>query len=379
MTPIRPIVILGPTSGGKSDLAVAIAQHVRGEVIGADSMQVYRHMNAGTAKPPPQVRRRVPHHLIDVVEPTERFTVADWLASADALIDRIQRQSVTPIVVGGTNLYIRALLEGMFDGPGIDRSFREQTADVSAADLHQRLQTVDPEAAERIHPNDRKRIVRALEVEHVTGKPISQWQDQWESNVGASDGARNDSGKRGNEQSDAATRRRSDGRGKGDRREEGSGGGGERASSGRPQPMVRRGPPGDYLHDPLLIGLQWPVEAINHRINQRVRVMFYPDRADPHLVEALNITESLPEEVRRLHEAGLLGAQARQAIGYKQLIDHIEGRCDLDEAFEQTKVVTRRFARQQRTWMRRFAGIRWIAAAAVSEGQVIDEAISYVN
>ena len=100
MHSIRPIVILGPTAGGKSDLAVEIAQRLCGEVVSADSMQVYRRMNAGTAKPPSQVRRRVPHHLIDVVEPTERFTVADWLTSAEALIDRMLQRSIRPIVVG---------------------------------------------------------------------------------------------------------------------------------------------------------------------------------------------------------------------------------------------------------------------------------------
>ncbi len=346
MHPPQPIVILGPTAGGKSDLAVELAQHLRGEVISADSMQVYRHMNAGTAKPPAQVRQRVPHHLIDVVEPTDRFTVADWLKSAEALIDRMQRRSTVPIIVGGTNLYIRALLEGMFDGPGVDQSFREQTADISAADLHRRLQTIDPEAAKRIHPNDRKRIVRALEVEHVTGQSISQWQTQWDSDM---------------RQSDAAPSRVN--------------------SERRNPPAVEsdHDTTSCYRHNPVLLGLKWSVEAINRRINQRVRAMFDPDRADSALVQALNITESLPAEVLRLYGAGLLGDQAIQAIGYKQLVEHFRGHCDLPEAFEQTKIVTRRFARQQRTWMRRFVGITWIDADADRTGQVLDKALSHVS
>src|SRR5689334_22268600 len=142
----RLIVLLGPTAGGKSDLAAALAERLPGggEVLGADSMQVYRHMDAGTAKPPAALRARVPHHLIDIVEPTERFTVADWLARAEPLIESLLGAGRWPIVVGGTNLYLKALLEGMFDGPAIDAAFRASVADVSAQELHKRLAGVDP-------------------------------------------------------------------------------------------------------------------------------------------------------------------------------------------------------------------------------------------
>ena len=122
----RPIVILGPTAGGKSDLAIELALALRGphgepgEVLSADSMQIYKHMDAGTAKPSPQQRATVAHHLIDQIEPTQRFTVADWLTQADALIESRIARGVWPVVVGGTNLYIQSLLEGMFDGPGMD-------------------------------------------------------------------------------------------------------------------------------------------------------------------------------------------------------------------------------------------------------------------
>ena len=119
----RPIVIFGPTAGGKSELAAGLAQVLGGQVIGADSMQVYRHLDAGTAKPSPGLRERVCHHLIDVVEPTERFTVANWLAQADRLIPDIQDRGDYPVVVGGTNLYLKALLEGLFEGPSGDSAF----------------------------------------------------------------------------------------------------------------------------------------------------------------------------------------------------------------------------------------------------------------
>lgn len=320
----RPIVILGPTAGGKSELAVALAERLPtgGEVLGADSMQVYRHLDAGTAKPDAELRRRVPHHLIDLVEPTQRFTVADWATQADTLIEQLQQRGRRPIVVGGTNLYLKVLLEGMFDAPTQDPAFRAALQDVPTAELHDRLQQVDPAAAERIHVNDRKRLVRALEVHHVTGQPISQQQRQW-----------HDQGAEGS-------------RGRG----------------------VEGGVP--YRHNPVLIGLSWPAEAINPRINQRVKQMFFPPEG---------AGESLPEEVRRLEAEGRLGppdSQARQALGYKQVLAHLAGRCTLDEAFEQTKIQTRRFARQQRTWLRRFRGVHWLAAAELDEPRLIEQALA---
>src|SRR5690606_28681002 len=111
--------------GGKSELAVALAEHLHGQVIGADSMQVYRRLDAGTAKPEPALRARAVRHLIDIVDPTDRFTAADWLARADALIPQLQHAGRRPIVVGGTNLYLKVLLEGMFDAPPQDDAFRD--------------------------------------------------------------------------------------------------------------------------------------------------------------------------------------------------------------------------------------------------------------
>ncbi|MFA7236894.1 MAG: tRNA (adenosine(37)-N6)-dimethylallyltransferase MiaA, partial [Phycisphaeraceae bacterium] len=126
----RIVVILGPTAGGKSELAVALAERFAGEVINADSMQVYRHLDAGTAKPSRELMRRVPHHLIDVAEPTDTWTVADWLVAAERCIAGLHARGKPPIVVGGTNLYLKALLEGFFDGPPADEAFRATLADV---------------------------------------------------------------------------------------------------------------------------------------------------------------------------------------------------------------------------------------------------------
>ncbi|MFW6059798.1 MAG: tRNA (adenosine(37)-N6)-dimethylallyltransferase MiaA [Phycisphaeraceae bacterium] len=327
---LRPIVILGPTAGGKSELAVGLAERLPegGEVLGADSMQVYRQLDAGTAKPEPALRARVPHHLIDIVEPTERFTVADWVARADALIVELQQRGRRPIVVGGTNLYLKVLLEGMFDAPAQDPAFRASLEQAPTDELHRRLGRVDPAAAERIHANDRKRIVRALEVHHVTGRPISDQQRQW-------------------------------------------------FDQGAEGPRGQGAKEVGYRHDPVLIGLDWPAEAINRRINQRVKRMFFPSREDAS--DRGDATESLPEEVRRLEAAGVLGAQAREALGYKQMLAHLHGRCTLEEAFEQTKIQTRRFARQQRTWLRRFRGVHWLPAAELEEGALVESGLAAVR
>ena len=319
--PCRPYVILGPTAGGKSDLAVALAELVPGggEIIGADSMQVYRHMDAGTAKPPKELCSRIPHHMIDIVEPTERFTVADWLEQAEALIESLQASGKTPIIVGGTNLYLKALLEGMFDGPGEDEAFRATLKDIEGTELHSRLSEIDPDAAQRISVNDRKRLVRALEVHHQTGEPISSRQRQWTDD-----------------------------------------------------------PQRAYRHNPILLGMHWPTEEINPRINLRVKAMFFPDQVPPELADAAcPHGESLPAETKRLFEAGLLGEQAREALGYKQIIEHLSGGRTLDEAFERTKVLTRRFAKQQRTWLRRFQGVSWLPAQVMDPAEMAQRALSF--
>jgi tRNA dimethylallyltransferase len=174
----RLLAIIGPTASGKSDLAMAVAKSAGAEILSADSMQVYRGMNIGTAKPTPHQMAEVRHHLIDVVEPTESFSVARFVEMADEVITG---SSKPLIVVGGTPLYYKALFEGLFEGPSADEATRKKLEDVESAELHARLTKVDPEAAGRIHVNDRKRLVRALEVFELTGKPISSLQTDWPS------------------------------------------------------------------------------------------------------------------------------------------------------------------------------------------------------
>ena len=175
---IKVLVLAGPTGSGKSDLAVRLAERIDGEIVNADSMQVYRGMDVGTAKPPAEALARVPHHLLDIVTPDQNFTASDFRCEAAAAIVDIDRRGKKAIVVGGTGLYIRALLQGLVDSPTGDPELRMQFADISGEELLRRLFLVDPETAARLHVNDRVRIIRALEVFSQTGRPISAFRSE---------------------------------------------------------------------------------------------------------------------------------------------------------------------------------------------------------
>ncbi|MCC6971490.1 MAG: tRNA (adenosine(37)-N6)-dimethylallyltransferase MiaA [Phycisphaerales bacterium] len=293
MNRARTILIVGPTAGGKTDLGVELALRLSGEVVTADAFQIYRGMDIGTAKPTPEERRGVPHHLLDIVDPPDSFTVHQWLALANRAIDDIASRGRVPIVVGGTNLYVKSLLDGLFEGPAPDAALREELRAMPPEARREELERVDPGAARRIHPNDERRTIRALEVFRQTGRPISEHQTQWD--APGTDASR------------------------------------------------------------LLVGLDWPIETINRRINARVRAM---------------IERGLVDEVRAL-SAGL-GAQAREALGYKQILAHLEGRMSLDDAVEKIKIETRRFAKNQRTWLKRLRltpGSLWIDAGVTPREQ----------
>ena len=297
-------VIVGPTAGGKTALAVELARALaeRGtpaEVVTADAFQVYRRMDIGTAKPTIDERAGVPHHLLDLVEPDARFTVHDWLARADPLVADLRARGVTPVVVGGTNLYVKAFLDGLFEGPEPSEAIRAELAATPQSARRAELERVDPAAAGRIHPADERRTVRALEVFRQTGTPITELQQQWDRTPRA---------------------------------------------------------------DTLLVGLDWPVEAINRRINARVRTM---------------MEQGLLDEVGAL--APTLGPQAREALGYKQLLAHLRGEVTLAEAVEKVKIETRRFAKNQRTWLRRLRatpGSVWFDAEAQPPGQIAQSLVN---
>jgi tRNA dimethylallyltransferase len=182
--PFRDALILtGPTGSGKTQLAVELAERLGAEIISMDSMAVYRGMDIGTAKPGPELRQRVPHHLLDVLDPWESGSVAWWLQQAATCAKDIEGRGRRVLFAGGTPMYLKALLRGLFDGPPADLELRERLlreADMAGSQgLHERLSQVDPTAAARLHANDQRRIIRALEVWHLTGKPLSSWQKEW--------------------------------------------------------------------------------------------------------------------------------------------------------------------------------------------------------
>jgi tRNA dimethylallyltransferase len=178
------LVLTGPTGSGKTQLGIDLAQRLDAEIISMDSMALYRRMDIGTAKPTPAERAIVPHHLIDVLEPWQSGSVAWWLDQAKRLTQEIEARGKQVLFVGGTPLYLKALISGLFDGPPADDAIRQRlTLEAQTAGpetLHARLVTVDPVTAQRLHPNDVRRMIRALEVHELTGKPMSAWQTQWQ-------------------------------------------------------------------------------------------------------------------------------------------------------------------------------------------------------
>lgn len=184
------LILTGPTGSGKSALALELAPRLDAEIVALDSMTLYRGMDLGTAKPTAAERRQVPHHLLDVLAPWQSASVAWWLEQAAACVRDIEGRGKRPLFVGGTALYLKALLHGLFDGPPADAAVRARLEAEAAAEgnaaLHARLQAVDPQAAARLHANDLRRVVRALEVHELTGRPISDWQTQWRTPAGES-------------------------------------------------------------------------------------------------------------------------------------------------------------------------------------------------
>ena len=178
------IFIVGPTAVGKTDISIRLAQRMDAEIVSLDSRQIYRQMDIGTAKPNAEQQRAVPHHLIDCVEVDQPFSAADYQRFADAAIADICNREKQPMIVGGAGLYFRTLVDGLFEGPAADAEFRSrlqrEAEERGSAALHERLRRCDPESANRIHPNNVVKVIRALEIFELTGKPISSFQQQWQ-------------------------------------------------------------------------------------------------------------------------------------------------------------------------------------------------------
>ena len=282
------ILIIGVTASGKGRLAFDLAENIGAEIISIDSMKVYRRMDIGTAKPPKEARQRVNYHLIDIVEPSDSFSVGTFVNAASDAIEQISSRNNKIVAVGGTALYIKSLLYGLFDGAGTDEQvltgLQARVEAEGLAELYHELTKLDPAAADRINPNDAKRILRALEVYQLTGKPISSFQMQWEQR--------------------------------------------------------------QMKYDWTIIGLRREKADASSRINKRVKMM---------------ISAGLVDEVKSLlNEEQPMSKQARCAIGYAEIIEHLNGQTGLDDAIESIKINTRRLAKGQRTWFKTFLDVHWL-------------------
>jgi tRNA dimethylallyltransferase len=305
------LILTGPTACGKTALALEVAERIDAEIVALDSMTVYRGMDIGTAKPTAAEQARVRHHLIDVLDPWESLTVAWWLAAAERACRDITGRGKRPLFVGGTPFYLKALLFGLFDGPPGDPAVRAalevEAESVGKGALHARLAVVDPKTAARLHPNDVRRVVRALEVHTLTGRPISAWQQTWDTP--------------------------------------------SFADSPESVPPPARIP---------AVVLELPREVLYDRINRRVDAMLAAGWLD---------------EVRRLHELPRrLSREARQALGYGELLAHLEtvDGPELTATVELIRTHTRQFAKRQLTWFRHLPQLVTVAAGtAETLGQVL--------
>ena len=294
------ICIAGPTASGKTALAVELAKEFNGEVVSCDSMYVYRRMNIGTAKPTLEEMDGIVHHMIDVAEPYEDFSVSRYCEMAGPIVDDILSRGKTAIIAGGTGLYMDSLIKGNdfapFPSTGVRERLEAETDEIGMDAMMERLRSIDPEAAERIH--DRKRMIRALEVFYETGETIT-------------------------------------------------------THNLRTQAI----PP---KYTPLWIGLDCEDRAeLYRRIDLRVDIM---------------LQAGLLEEIQQLLESGIPAkATALQAIGYKEFVAALEGQITIEEAAQEVKQASRRYAKRQLTWFKRNKNFHWIVRKEGESGEEILE------
>ena len=281
ITPHAPLLLAGSTAAGKSEVALLVAERLGGEIISVDSMQVYRGLDIGTAKPPAADRARVTHHLLDVVELSEPFDAAKFVALARAAIRQIQERGRTPILCGGTGLYFKALVDGLGEAPPADPALRAELEAAPLTGLLRELAERDPVTFERIDRQNPRRVIRALEVIRITGKPFSEQRAAWSSTD-------------------------------------------ESLTTDRTSRVLV---------------LSRTTADLRARIDARVDQMF-----------ALGLVE----ETQALLSRGLTENRvAMQAIGYRQVVEHLGGERSLSETIELVKIRTRQFAKRQMTWFRR--------------------------
>ena len=298
--------LVGPTASGKSETGMLLAEEFGAEIISLDSMAVFRGMNIGTAKSSANDKANLPHHMVDVADPWESYSVAKYVRQAQEVVRDILARGKAVLFVGGTGLYIKRFVEGIFEGPQANREFRQECRERAVCEgvdaLHEELRTVDPETAERLHPNDIMRVIRALEVHHITGKPQSMLQ----------------------------------------------------AEGRRIFDAERREFFGVDSIEYLMCAINREREDLNNRINRRVNKMFASGLID----EVVGLAENSRQHLASSHHR--LGPQADKALGYKEVLAFLNGEISQEDAIEQTKLHTRQFATKQMTWFRNFPAMQQI-------------------
>ncbi len=283
-----PFFLAGPTAVGKSAIALDLAEKVGGEIITVDSMQVYRGLDIGTAKPTADERKKIPHHLLDVCDLTEAFDAAQFIRLAQKGVAEIQSRGRTPIFCGGTGLYFKAFLDGLGDAPPADEKLRTELEAAPFAALLAELRGRDPAAYEKIDKQNPRRVIRAVEVIRLTGKKFSEQRSEWKTQ-------------------------------------------------------------NSKLKAKNYFCFTRSLEDLHARINVRVDEMF---------------ARGLVDETRELLKHGLAENKfAMQAIGYRQVVEHLRGERDLAATIDLVKIRTRQFAKRQLTWFRRHGNCEWIQLA----------------
>ena len=309
----QPVFLAGPTAVGKSQIALHLAERLGGEIISADSMQVYRGLDIGTAKPSPADRARVPHHLIDICDLTESFDAAQFARLAHRAVAEIRSRGRVPILCGGTGLYLKAFLEGLGEAPPADAKLRAKLEATPLEKLLEELRERDPATYRKIDRRNLRRVIRAVEVFRLTGKPFSAQKSRWGETPGEP--------KVGSSRCDDRTA----------------------------QPVLRSSTAGGGRAVPTKMNyfcfVRQP-DDLRQRIDARVDEMF---------------RRGLVNETRALLKRGLAeNKTAMQAIGYRQVVEHLRGERGLAETIELVKIRTRQFAKRQLTWFRARKNLEWI-------------------
>ena len=283
----KVVVIVGPTASGKTAVSIELAKKINGEIISADSMQIYKYMDIGTAKPTLDEMQGIKHYMLDVVMPDETFNVAKYKSMAESAIEEILKKGKVPIIVGGTGLYVNTLVDGIefADVPG-DEEYRNELIEKGyregAMSIYKELEKVDSKSVKKIDPNNIRRVARALEIYKVTGKTKTQL--------------------------DIESRK-------------------------------------EVKYDYRLFGMEWDRETLYNRIDLRVDKM---------------IEAGLIDEVRNVTEKFKISNTAVQGLGYKEVIEFLNGNISYEEMIEKLKLETRHYAKRQLTWFRRDKRIKWI-------------------